>query len=174
MTNVRSNFVAKSMSRGLPLLCLVFVFMAMGCAGSQKAYMGPERPASEVALVTIGEHSLTNWMAIAKVNNQTFTPTLFTPILNETQVLPGPTEIVVIYWDAVSHFPFLFVTQRSYPLTATFTAEAGHAYEFEGEGGWSETPIPIKVRLIDSTTGDTVWQDETDASKPSVTRHVVP
>ncbi len=140
-------------------LCLSVALFVVGCAFTERAYEGPTRDPEAVAAINAGALDLTRKILINSIDGKTFSPSL-----SATEVLPGQHRVEIWYWDMVFRFPFW--TSYAYAMTAEFNAEAGKAYEFDGEGEWSATPAPITVRLIDTATQSVVWQDEVDASKP--------
>ena len=148
------------MKKFIFLTMILAVSFSNGCAYSEKAYEGPERPADSVACVEAGHLDLTRKILINKIDGKPYTPSL-----SETEVLPGQHTMEVWYWDMVSRFPFW--TSYACPFFVEFEAVAGREYKFNGEGEWSNQPSPIRVKLRDTSNESIVWEGETDASKPS-------
>lgn len=149
------------MSWRVSVLLISLALFVVGCAYEERAYEGPKKDPETVATIKAGALSMYRKILINYVDGRQFSPSLST-----TEVLPGPHTVEIWYWT-MHGFPL--VTSYAYQMTAEFDAEAGRTYEFDGEGGWSETPASIKTRLIDTSTQSVVWEGAADASKPVFT-----
>ena len=141
------------------VICLVPLVIS-GCAFSGKAYEGSQKPQEEIAVIhgdqggLFGTSILINWIDAQQMH----------PSVVKVEVLPGERIVTFYFWDGRARFP---TRHYAFEGKAKFTAEAGHQYQIEGEGGWSKDPSPIKLRVIDTETKNVVWQGQADGSKPS-------
>lgn len=143
----------------ITILCFLLSVYIAGCAFTGRAYEGPQQPPEKVAAVYAGMLDATRRILINKVDERVFSPSL-----SATEVMPGPHELELWYWDMVSRFPFW--TNYAYAFVAKFDAEPGRIYEFDGEGEWSARSAPISVWLTDTSTRTVVWEGTADASRP--------
>ena len=148
-------------------IVLALSLIISGCAGSGRAYEGAPRPREAIAVIK-GSGSITGELVfIDGVDGKVFSPSL-----SKVEVLPGRRTMTVRYLDVEHCIPLigcrgLGPTTFTYSEVVEINAEAGHTYQFRGEGTWADRPDPINLRLFDTETNEVIWQIEIDSNNPT-------
>ena len=143
---------------------LALSLIMSGCAG--RAYEGDPRPREAIAVIK-GSGSITEERVLIDIVDGK----VFSPSVTEVEVLPGPRTMTVRYVDMVHCIFCLGPTTYSYSEVVEINAEAGHTYQFRGEGSWADRPDPINLRVFDTETNEVIWQKEIDSSNPTFILH---
>ena len=146
-------------------IVLASYLIISGCAGSGRAYEGTAKAPETIAVIKGSGSAVTERVLIDVVDGK-----MFSPSLTEVEVLPGRRMMTVRYVDMVHCIPLiecLTPTTYLYSTNVEVDAEAGHTYQFQGEGSWANQPDPINLRLLDMDTNEAVWQTKIDSSRPT-------